>query len=50
MKCLWALLFLLPAPPDGWETLKRGDEEIRVYRDSWGIPHVVAKTPEAAFW
>lgn len=51
MKYLLALLLLLPATaPDGWETLRRGDEEIRVFRDSWGIPHIVAKTPASAFW
>ena len=51
MKYLLALL-LLPAaaPADGWQTLHRGDEEIKVYRDSWGIPHVFAKSPASAFW
>ena len=51
MRALLILLALLPASPgDGWGGLKRGDEEIRVYRDSWGIPHVFAKTPAGAFW
>lgn len=50
MKVLMFLAVLLPCAPEGWEALKRGDEEIRVYRDSWGIPHIYAKTPESAFW
>jgi penicillin amidase len=35
---------------DGWSKLKAGDEEVEVYRDSWGIPHVFAKTLRGAFW
>src|SRR5262249_45565941 len=52
MRALLALLALLlpPPPTDSWSTLKSGDEEIRVYRDSWGIPHIFAKTPRGAFW
>lgn len=50
MKFLLLAAILLPAAPGSWETLKRGDEEIRVYRDGWGIPHVFAKTPAGAFW
>ena len=50
MRLVLSLLILAAPAADGWETLKRGDEEIRVYRDSWGIPHIFARTPEAAFW
>ena len=50
MKVLIGLVLLLGSAPDPWESLHRGDEEVRVYRDSWGIPHIVAKTPAAAFW
>jgi penicillin amidase len=51
MKSLLALLLLLPAAaPDGWEILRRDGEQIDVFRDSWGIPHIVAKTPASAFW
>ncbi|HZE98374.1 MAG TPA: penicillin acylase family protein [Planctomycetota bacterium] len=51
MKTLVLLpVLLLASPPGTWETLKRGDEEVRLYRDSWGIPHVFAGTPAAAFW
>jgi penicillin G amidase len=51
MKALLILLILAPASaPDGWSTLQRGNEEIQVYRDSWGIPHVFAKTTDAVFW
>jgi penicillin amidase len=50
MKVLVLAALLLTVTPGSWETLKRGDEEIRVYRDSWGIPHVFAKTPAGAFW
>lgn len=50
MKYLLALLLVPAAAPDGWSTLKRGDEEIRVFRDSWGIPHIYARTPGSAFW
>ena len=51
MRALLILLALLPpSPGDGWSELKRGDEPIRVYRDSWGIPHVFAKTSAGAFW
>src|SRR5579872_1063516 len=50
MKYLLGLLLLVATPPDGWETLRHGDREIRVFRDTWGIPHVVAKTPMDAYW
>lgn len=50
MKYLLVAALLLPSVPGSWETLKRGGEEIRVYRDDWGIPHVFAKTPAGAFW
>src|SRR5438309_11650846 len=45
------VLALRAAAPDGaWTTLQHGDEEISVYRDSWGIPHIFAKSPRGAFW
>jgi len=47
---LAAALLLAPAPQDGWQTLKMGDEEIEVYRDAWGIPHIFAKSIAGAFW
>ncbi len=50
MKSLLALLVFLAPASDGWSTLKCGDEEVRVFRDSWGIPHVFARTPRGAFW
>ncbi|MBI3857614.1 MAG: penicillin acylase family protein [Planctomycetes bacterium] len=50
MKALLTLLVLLAPEAEGWSTLKRGDEEIRVYRDSWGIPHVFARSLPGAFW
>jgi penicillin amidase len=50
MKCLLLLALLLPSVPGSWQTLQRGDEEIRVYRDDWGIPHIYARTPAGAFW
>jgi len=50
MKVLFAILLLAAPEADGWSALKRGDAEIRVYRDSWGIPHVFAKTPSDAWW
>ena len=33
MKALMLLALLLPSAAESWQTLKRGDEEIRVYRD-----------------
>src|SRR5579859_7039721 len=50
MKYLLGLVLVLASAPDGWETLRRGEEEIRVFRDSWGIPHVVAGSPAGAYW
>src|SRR5689334_10222093 len=50
MKYLLWLLLAVPAPDGDWSTLKCGDEEVRVYRDGWGIPHIFAKTPRGAFW
>ena len=49
MKALFALILLL-VPESGWSALQCGDEEVRVYRDSWGIPHIFARTARAAFW
>jgi penicillin amidase len=51
MKSALALMLLfLPAVDGNWITLKCGDEEVSVYRDSWGIPHVFARSVRAAFW
>jgi penicillin amidase len=50
MKFLLPFLILLVPVSDGWTTLKCGDEEVRVYRDTWGIPHIFAKTLRGAFW
>src|SRR5687767_6759930 len=48
---LVSILVLLPVPGEGeWTTLKCGDEDVRVYRDSWGVPHVFARTVHAVFW
>lgn len=49
MRALFALLVLLAPAADGWSTLTLGGEEVRIYRDSWGIPHIYAKTPAGAF-
>ncbi len=46
-----ALILLLPQAPSGeWTRLKTGVEEVEVYRDAWGIPHIFAKSVRAAFW
>jgi penicillin amidase len=50
MRPLFVLALLAPQASDGWTTLRAGDEEVRVFRDAWGIPHVFAKTVRAAFW
>src|SRR5262245_23244273 len=50
MKYLFAILLVVGVDGEGWSVLKRGDAEIRVYRDSWGIPHIFAKTPQDAWW
>ena len=50
MKVLVAILLLAIPQSDGWTTLKRGDAEIRVYRDAFGIPHLFAATPQDAWW
>ncbi len=34
---------------DGWTRLRCGDEDVEVYRDRWGVPHVFARTVRAAF-
>jgi penicillin amidase len=57
MRILLALALLAPSPDDGpsaplgagWSRLNCGDEEVEVYRDAWGVPHVFAKTWRAAF-
>ncbi len=50
MRFLLALACLVPPPPEeAWSTLSCGGEEVRVYRDAWGIPHVFAKTFRGAF-
>lgn len=40
---------LLAPSQDGWSKLQAGTETVEVYRDAWGIPHVFARTPRAAF-
>ena len=53
MKALLALLTLLvfsPPESDGWSTLACGGEDVRIFRDSWGIPHIFAKTTHGLFW
>jgi len=48
---LWGMGILLAgAGGDGWSRLRCGEEEVEVYRDSWGIPHIFARTVRAAFW
>ena len=52
MRSALALLLLLPIPgpaDGGWTKLRCGDEEVSVYRDSWGIPHIFAATAKGAF-
>lgn len=43
-------LLLLLAQQDGWTKLQAGYETVEVYRDAYGVPHIFAKTIEAAFW
>jgi len=50
MRLLVAVLVLWGGGEDGWSRLRCGDEEVEVYRDSWGIPHVFARSVRAAFW
>lgn len=50
MKLLLSLLVFWAPRSDGWTTLSSGSEEVQVYRDDWGIPHIFAKTPRGAFW
>ncbi len=52
MRTLFALLVLAsPASQaGGWGTLDAGGEQVEVYRDSFGIPHLFAKTVRAVFW
>jgi penicillin amidase len=50
MRVLLGLLVLLAPAADGWSTLHCGDEEVRIYRDSWGIPHLFARSTRAVFW
>ena len=47
-----ALLLLLFGFPqeDGWSKLQAGDETVEVYRDSYGVPHIYAKSIRGAFW
>jgi len=39
----------LPVPPDGWRTIELDGDEIEVFRDEFGVPHVFAPSVEAAF-
>ncbi len=50
MRTVLAAILLAAPAQDGWTSLRHGGETVEVYRDSWGIPHVFAKTPGAAFW
>ncbi len=50
MRFLLAGLALWGSGGDGWSKLHCGDEEVEVYRDSWGVPHIFARTVRAAFW
>jgi penicillin amidase len=49
MNLTLALAILAASGGDGWSRLTLGDEKVEVYRDSWGIPHIFARTPRAAF-
>ncbi|MBI4565148.1 MAG: penicillin acylase family protein [Planctomycetes bacterium] len=44
------LILTLWAAPQEWTELKMGDEAVKVYRDSWGVPHIFAKSVQGAFW
>jgi len=37
------------AAPRGWTTLPVGSEQVRIYRDEWGIPHIFARTNQGLF-
>ncbi len=50
MRLLVLGLLLGGGGGDGWSKLQCGDEEVEVYRDRWGIPHIFARTARAAFW
>lgn len=50
MMTALALLLAAASQQEGWTRLKRGAEEIEVYRDRWGIAHLFAPSVEAAFW
>ncbi|MBI2930092.1 MAG: penicillin acylase family protein [Planctomycetes bacterium] len=53
LACLLAALGACAVAPTGrssWTTLRTGSEDLEVYRDDWGIPHVFAKSLHGAFW
>ncbi len=39
----------LPVPPDGWYAIEVCGESIDIFRDGYGVPHIVAQTIEGAF-
>lgn len=39
----------LPVPPDGWYKLQLDGDEIDVFRDEYGVPHIFAPSIGAAF-
>ncbi len=44
------LLLLCALQEDGWTKLQVGYETVEVYRDSYGVPHLFARTVDGAFW
>lgn len=46
---LVALVFASASEEGRWTRLRLGGEEVEVYRDAYGIPHIFAKTPAGAF-
>lgn len=43
------MILWLALQSGGWSTVTLGGEEVEVYRDRWGIPHVFARTVAGAF-
>lgn len=44
------ILLLFGAPQEnGWSKRQAGEETVETFRDSWGVPHIFAKTLHGAF-
>ena len=39
----------VPVPSEGWYTVELGGEQVDIFRDEYGVPHVYAQSIEGAY-